>query len=99
MAMKLPVVASDTAATREVVTHLRDGFLFPAGDIDKMCENVEGALTAPGLRIAVAERALRKVQGRLSASASAAALAEVVEDVLRGTAPREMAATGAAAAG
>lgn len=99
MAMGLPVVASDTIATREVVTHLRDGFLFPVGDIDKMCETVEEALTEPGLRTAMAARALRKVQGPFSASASASALAEIVEGVLRGTAPREITAAGAAAAG
>jgi glycosyltransferase involved in cell wall biosynthesis len=99
MAMRLPVVASDTIATREVVTHLRDGFLFPVGNIDKMCETVEEALSAPDLRAAMAARALRKVQGPLSAAASASALAEIVEGVLLGTAPREVAAAGAAAAG
>gem|GEM_PF-5061132 len=50
-----------TIATREVVTHLRDGCLFPVGDIDKMCETVEEALTEPGLRTAMAARALREV--------------------------------------
>jgi glycosyltransferase involved in cell wall biosynthesis len=94
MAMRLPVVASDTTATREVVTHLRDGFLFPVGDLDRLCDTVEAALSAPDLRAAVAARALRRAQGPLSASTSAATLAEVIERVLRGSERH----TGAAAA-
>src|SRR5215207_9243556 len=65
MAMNLPVVASDTEATREVVTHMRDGLLFPVGDVDKLSETVDLALSAPGLRRALAARALRKVQQEL----------------------------------
>jgi glycosyltransferase involved in cell wall biosynthesis len=91
MAMKVPVVASDTTATREVVTHLRDGFLFPVGDIDQLSETVELALGAPDLRAAIAARALRKVQGPLSAATSAATLARVVEGLVRGAGHREVA--------
>jgi len=91
MAMKVPVVASDTTATREVVTHLRDGFLFPVGDIDQLSETVELALGAPDLRAAIAARALRKVQGPLSAATSAATLAGVVEGLVRGAGRREVA--------
>jgi glycosyltransferase involved in cell wall biosynthesis len=91
MAMKVPVVASDTTATREVVTHLRDGFLFPVGDIDQLSETVELALGARDLRAAIAARALRKVQGPLSAATSAATLARVVEGLVRGAGHREVA--------
>jgi glycosyltransferase involved in cell wall biosynthesis len=82
MASKLAVVASDTAATREVVTHMRDGLLFPVGDVDRLSEAVDLLLGAPDLRAALAARALRKVQGPLSASASAATLAGVVNGLL-----------------
>jgi glycosyltransferase involved in cell wall biosynthesis len=98
MAMKVPVVASDTTATREVVTHLRDGFLFPVGDIDQLSETVELALGAPDLRAAIAARALRKVQGPLSAATSAATLAGVVEGLVRGAGRREVAAAAAVTA-
>jgi glycosyltransferase involved in cell wall biosynthesis len=81
MAMKLPVVASDSTATREVVTDLRDGFLFPVGDVDRLTDMVELALGAPELRATLAARALRKIQGPLSAGASATALAGVLERV------------------
>jgi glycosyltransferase involved in cell wall biosynthesis len=91
MAMKLPVVASDSTATREVVTHLRDGFLFPVGDIDKLTETVELALGTPDLSATLAARALRKIQGPLSASASAAALTAVLESVLGGVPDRDAA--------
>jgi glycosyltransferase involved in cell wall biosynthesis len=90
MAMKLPVVASDTTATREVVTHLRDGFLFPVGDVDRLSDTVELALGAPDLRAAIAARALRKAQGPLSAASSAATLAGVVEGLVRGAGRREV---------
>jgi glycosyltransferase involved in cell wall biosynthesis len=93
MAMKLPVVASDSTATREVVTHLRDGFLFPVGDVDRLTEMVELALGSPDLRAALAARALRKIQGPLSAGASATALARVVENVSAGSGRRAAAAS------
>jgi glycosyltransferase involved in cell wall biosynthesis len=95
MAMKVPVVASDTTATREVVTHLRDGFLFPVGDVDRLSDTVELALGAPDLRAAIAARALRKAQGPLSAASSAATLAGVVEGLVRGAGNREIAAAAA----
>jgi glycosyltransferase involved in cell wall biosynthesis len=90
MAMKVPVVASDTTATREVVTHLRDGFLFPVGDVDRLSDTVELALGAPDLRAAIAARALRKAQGPLSAATSAATLAGVVERLVRQSGQREV---------
>jgi glycosyltransferase involved in cell wall biosynthesis len=82
MASKLAVVASDTAATREVVTHMRDGLLFPVGDVERLSDAVDLLLGAPDLRAALAARALRKVQGPLSAAASAATLAGVVDGLL-----------------
>jgi glycosyltransferase involved in cell wall biosynthesis len=81
MAMKLPVVASDSTATREVVTDLRDGFLFPVGDVARLTDVVELALGAPELRATLAARALRNIQGPLSAGASATALAGVLDSV------------------
>jgi len=98
MAMKLPVVASDSTATREVVTHLRDGFVFPVGDVDRLTDTVEHALRAPDLRLALAARALRKVQDRLAAGVSAAALARVVDGVLAGVGRRRLAPAPAAPA-
>lgn len=83
MAMKLPVVASNSTATREVVSHLEDGFLFPVGDVDALTDAVELALGAPELGRALAARALAKIQGPLSAGASATTLSRVLESVLR----------------
>ncbi|HVR63167.1 MAG TPA: glycosyltransferase [Polyangia bacterium] len=91
MAMRLPVAASDTPATREVITHLRDGFLFPVGDLDRMTDTIEMALREPELRASVTARAFRKAQGPLSAAASAATLAGIIEGVLGGTREREVA--------
>jgi len=82
MAMKLPVVVSDTPATREIVTHMRDGFLFPVGDVDKLTEMVELALSAPDLRATLVARAFRKAQGPLSAETSGATLAGIIETLL-----------------
>ncbi len=99
MAMKVPVVASDTPATREVITHLRDGFLFPVGDVDRLTDTVETALQAPHLRATLTARAFRKAQGPLSAATSAATLARIIENLLGGTAERETAVAQVAAAG
>jgi glycosyltransferase involved in cell wall biosynthesis len=82
MAMKVPVVASDTAATREVVTSMRDGLLFPAGNVAALVELVELVLRTPALAAALAARALRKARGPLSATTSAQALAALVHQLL-----------------
>ena len=95
MAMKLPVAASNTPATSEVISHLRDGFLFPVGDLDGMTETVEMALREPELRASITARAFRKAQGPLSAAASAATLAGIIEGVLGGTREREAVASAA----
>ena len=82
MAMKVPVVASDTASTREVVTPLRDGLLFPIGQVDRLVDLVQQLLDTPAMGAALAARALRKVQGPLGAGASAHALAGVIRGLL-----------------
>jgi glycosyltransferase involved in cell wall biosynthesis len=87
MAMKVPVVASDTVATREVVTPMRDGLLYPVGHVQRLIEAVELLLETPGLRAVLAAGALKKVQGPLSAAASAARLAALVETVVQ---PRDL---------
>ena len=79
MAMKLPVVASDTPSTREVVHSASDGVLYPIGQVDRLVEEVERLLRAPALRAELAERAWRKVQGPFSAAASAASLVARIE--------------------
>jgi len=99
MAMKLPVVASDTEATREIVAHMRDGLLFPVGDVDKLTETVELALRATDLRDALAARALTKARGPLSAAASASALSRVLETVLQSKSERHTARADAVAVG
>ena len=80
--MRLPVVASDTTATREVVTHMRDGLLFPVGDVDKLTDMVELALSSVDLRLALVMRAFQKARGPMSAATSAAMLASVVDSVV-----------------
>jgi glycosyltransferase involved in cell wall biosynthesis len=79
MAMKVPVVASDTPSTREVVQSMTDGVLYPIGQVDRLVEAVVQLLEAPSLRAELAERAWRKVQGPFGAAASAAALVSRIE--------------------
>jgi glycosyltransferase involved in cell wall biosynthesis len=98
MAMKLPVVASDSTATREVVAHLRDGLLFPVGDVEQLTGTVDLALGEPELRAALAARALRKVQGPFSAATSAATLVSLVESLVHGSTVRDSVPAVAAAA-
>jgi glycosyltransferase involved in cell wall biosynthesis len=84
MATGLPIIASDIPTIRELIVHLSDGLLFPVGDIGKLTLAVELALTAPGLRAKIAERALRKVQRCFTAASGATALIRAVEEILAG---------------
>ena len=68
---------------------MRDGLLFPVGDVDRQTATVELALRDPDLRATLAARALRKVQGPLSAAASAATLADLVDSLVHAPTKRE----------
>lgn len=50
MAVELPVLATDIPGVRELVTHGTHGRLFPAGDVDKLVDNLESVedLTSRG---------------------------------------------------
>jgi glycosyltransferase involved in cell wall biosynthesis len=84
MAMRVPVIASDTPSTREVIVSMSDGLLYPMGEVDRLIEGVEQLLAAPALRAALADGGWRKVHGPFSARASARAMISRIEATVVG---------------
>jgi hypothetical protein len=68
---------------------MREGLLYPPGDVGRLVEAVDLLLRAPDLRAALAARALRKAQSELDADSSARALAAAIREAQGVTAPSE----------
>jgi glycosyltransferase involved in cell wall biosynthesis len=82
MAMGVAVVASDAAATQEVLSPMRDGLLFPTGDVDRLTAAVESLVIEPRLRARLAAQALDRVRRELSAEASARQVVALLRSLL-----------------
>jgi glycosyltransferase involved in cell wall biosynthesis len=61
MAMQLPVICSDLAAIRELVTSGVDGILVPAGDVTTLADAMAGLLDDPEWREALGRRGRQTV--------------------------------------
>lgn len=70
-ANKKPVIAADTAVSREVITAGRDGLLVPFGDPAALADAMRHLLDNPGLRDAMGEAGHHKVQAQFSWPAAA----------------------------
>lgn len=80
LACETPVIASDIPGVRTVVSHGKDGFLFPQGDISGLTQTLEHILSAPEeCRRAMGRAGRRNVQHRYSWPA----LGEQLEDIYR----------------
>jgi len=62
MAMGKPSVLSDVECVRDAVTHLKDGFLVPYGDEDRLEEAVGSLIKDKSLRQELGRKALRTAQ-------------------------------------
>jgi glycosyltransferase involved in cell wall biosynthesis len=84
MASGTPVIATDVGGTRELVTHLKDGWLIPYGDLEALEESLVRVGSDPALRISLAREASRTVRKgfssqKLAADAERFLLASVAE--------------------
>jgi glycosyltransferase involved in cell wall biosynthesis len=66
-----PVIAADTAVSREVIAAETDGVLVPFGDAYALSVAISRLLADPGLRLAMGDAGQRKVQNRFSWKAAA----------------------------
>jgi glycosyltransferase involved in cell wall biosynthesis len=80
MAMETAVIAADAAATREIVTHGRDGLLYPIGDVDALVAHLTSIVERPLRRASLIERALERVRD-FSAHECAARTAALLREI------------------
>ena len=66
MAMETPIVATEAGGTAELVHDGEHGRIIPIGNVDRLIEGMESALTDPTTARAMADRARLRVQGELS---------------------------------
>jgi glycosyltransferase involved in cell wall biosynthesis len=78
----VPVVASDAGGTPELVSD-ESGFRYPWGDLDALERAVHSALDPS--RAAVAIAGGRRIAERLTPAAMAAATADALDEVARGS--------------
>lgn len=72
MALGVPVIASDIAGNRDLVTRGETGHLFATGDAQRLAERIKATLTDPD-RAAMVERARARIEQRHSGRAMAQA--------------------------
>lgn len=83
MALGLPVVATRSGGSCEVVTHGETGFLVSNGDAGSLRDRLRELLSDDGLCRRMGEVARREVRGRFRADRCAKAMEEVYEQVIR----------------
>lgn len=66
MASGLPVVATASGGTPEVVVDGESGLLFPVGDFGRLAEHLLTLATQPGLRVQLGDRAVRRTREEFS---------------------------------
>jgi len=87
MAMGTTVIAADTPATREIVTHGADGMLYPVGDREALQSAIAELLVYPEQRELIVARAYRRVAA-LTARECAVRTAALLHDVAASRRPR-----------
>jgi glycosyltransferase involved in cell wall biosynthesis len=78
MAMRRALVVSNAAGTQEVVTHEREGLIFPVGDITAFAAAVRRLVEDPVLRAALMNQGYFRVTSAFNARARARRLANVL---------------------
>lgn len=84
MAMKVPCVASDVGAIDEIIDD-RTGFLFPAGNLERLVRHLRTLLQDEPLRRQMGEAGYRKVVGEFTSTRMAEKHLEFYKKVLSGT--------------
>jgi glycosyltransferase involved in cell wall biosynthesis len=91
MAMKLPVVISDSGGLAEVVRDQVDGLVVRAGNAKELSGALIKMLADPVLRGRMGEEGRKRIESGLTAEASARSLMDVFESVLSRTRTSEAA--------
>ena len=87
MALRRPVLSTYVAGIPELVRPGREGWLFPAGDIDALVDALEELLATPPARLAAMGEAARiRVLARHAVDSEVAKLARLFRDGLAGEA-------------
>ncbi len=89
MAMGCAVVAADAPATREILTHGRDGLLYPVGDVGALADRVTSLVEAPELRRRLIERAAERARA-FSAAECAARTADLLREIATARSPQRI---------
>jgi glycosyltransferase involved in cell wall biosynthesis len=83
MASGVPVVATTSAGTLEIIDDGETGLLVPVGDVEKLATAIKQLLNDPALGRRLAEKALDGVQGRFSLNRMVEATEKVYEEALK----------------
>lgn len=87
MAMGAAVIAADAPATREIITHGRDGLLYPIGDVGALAAHMTSLVQMPDLRRSLIERAAERAR-EFSATECAARTAALLREIATARSPR-----------
>lgn len=84
MAMKVPVVATDVGAVRELVTHEQTGLVVAPRDAEALAQAVLAVLTRPGPQVcALVEAARKRMEQDFSLDRIAGQQKQLYEDLIR----------------
>src|SRR5690606_10572466 len=82
MAMKLPVVASDIPAIREVVEDGRSGYLAPPGNVSALAGAIQALLSDPERVHGFGERAREICEDRFAVERSAGQMVSLYQSLV-----------------
>ena len=88
MAMRKPVVASDSGGPREIVVSGETGFLVPSGDPPALCARIVELISDPALRSRMGRAGYERVQSNFSVERMIAELEADYERILTTKAQR-----------
>lgn len=80
---KRAVVATDVGGTPEIITGNGDGFLVPAGDIEKLREKLEYLINHPEIREQFGEQAFLAIKNKFSWNTSTEKYLHVFKEILK----------------
>lgn len=91
MAMETPVIATDAGGTRELITHLVQGWIVPTGQPESLAQAIRTVVTDPASARARARQARLKVERELSFDVRTRRLEQLYADLVEGRTPARVA--------
>jgi glycosyltransferase involved in cell wall biosynthesis len=89
MAMGTAVVSADSPATREILTHGREGLLYPVGDVDALAAHLDRLVHQAELWRSLIARGFERVH-EFSAAECAARTAALLREIATSRSPRRI---------